>query len=78
LEKRNYGVVVEEKLIEEDKSNRQVLSEKRDEVDPNGYDNGNGYENQLLCSDANFNDSMTEFDEEAKKIETNRTKVSVP
>ncbi|MCI61195.1 hypothetical protein A2U01_0082452, partial [Trifolium medium] len=32
--KRNYGVVVEERLIEEDESNTQALSEKRIEADP--------------------------------------------
>jgi hypothetical protein len=75
--KRNYGVVVEEKLIEKDKSNTQVLSEKRDEVDPNGDVNGIGYDNQIICSGANCSEAMTEFDVATKKIEADRTRVSV-
>ncbi|MCI44190.1 hypothetical protein A2U01_0065429, partial [Trifolium medium] len=75
--KRNYGGVVEEKLIGADESNTQALSEKRNEVDPNGDVNGNGYENQILCSGAYSNESMTEFDVAAKKIEADRTRMSV-
>ncbi|KAL6501078.1 hypothetical protein OROHE_025275 [Orobanche hederae] len=73
--KRNYGVV-EERLIEEDESNTQVLSEKRNGVDPNAEVSRNGYENQILCSGANCNESMAEFGV-AAKTEGDRTRVSV-
>ncbi|MCI85584.1 hypothetical protein A2U01_0106863, partial [Trifolium medium] len=57
-----------------DESNTQALSEKRNEVDPNGDVT---YENQIICSGANCNESMTEFDVATKRIEADRTRVVV-
>jgi hypothetical protein len=74
--KGNYGDV-EKKLIEKVESSTQALSEKRNEVDPNGGVNRNGYESPILSSGANCNESMTEFDVASKKIEADHMRVSV-